>query len=98
MRSMSYLLDMGLGRRQHRPSVFMTFPDHDVPFGLEFIPIEADYCYMARLRKEVVRARLTHTLFDYPVRSYTLSLEDYFVRALEPHAPSDGIVGGLNTT
>ena len=98
MRSMSYLLDMGLGRRQHRPSVFMTFPDHDVPFGLGFIPTEADYCYMARLRKEVVRARLTHTLFDYPVRSYTLSLEDYFVRALEPHAPSDGIVGGLNTT
>ncbi|RVW66404.1 Retrovirus-related Pol polyprotein from transposon 412 [Vitis vinifera] len=26
------------------------------------------------------------------------SLADYFVRASEPHAPSDGIVGGLSTT
>ncbi|RVW40891.1 hypothetical protein CK203_094284 [Vitis vinifera] len=27
-----------------------------------------------------------------------LSLADYFVRASEPHAPSDGIIGGLSTT
>ena len=47
MRGMFYLLDMGLGRRQHRPSEFMAFPDHDVPFGLEFVPTEADYRYMA---------------------------------------------------
>ena len=47
MRSMSYLPDMGLGRRQHGPSEFMAFPDHDVPFGLGFIPTEADYRYMA---------------------------------------------------
>ena len=33
MRSMSYLPGMGLGRRQHGPSEFMAFPDHDVPFG-----------------------------------------------------------------
>ena len=55
MRSMSYLPDMGLGRRQHRPSEFVAFPDHDVPFGLGFIPTEVDYHYMARLRKERVR-------------------------------------------
>ncbi|WKA04767.1 hypothetical protein VitviT2T_022774 [Vitis vinifera] len=98
MRSMSYLPGMGLGRRQHGPSEFITIPDHDVPFGLGFIPTEADYLYMARLRKERVRARLTHTPFYYPLRPYTRSLADYFVRASEPHAPFDGIVGGLSTT
>ncbi|RVW73547.1 Ribonuclease HI [Vitis vinifera] len=98
MRSMSYLPGMGLGRRQHGPSEFIAIPDHDVPFGLGFIPTEADYLYMARLRKERVRARLTHTPFYYPLRPYTRSLADYFVRASEPHAPSDGIVGGLSTT
>ena len=76
----------------------MAFPYHDVPFGLGFIPTEADYRYMARLHKERVRARLTHTPFDYPVRPYTLSLAGYFVRASKPHTPSDGIIGGLNTT
>ena len=81
MRGMSYLPGMGLGRCQHGPSEFMAFLDHDVPFGLGFIPIEADYRYMARLRKEMVRARLTHTLFDYPIRSYSLSLTGYFMRA-----------------
>ncbi|KAL6345547.1 hypothetical protein AAG906_017274 [Vitis piasezkii] len=35
---------------------------------------------MARLRKETVRARLTHTLFDCPIRPYTMSLADYFMR------------------
>ena len=76
----------------------MAFPDHDVPFGLGFIPTEADYRHMARLRRERVRARLTHTPFYYPVRPYTTSLADYFVRTSEPHAPSDGIIGGLSTT
>ncbi|RVX07814.1 Transposon Ty3-I Gag-Pol polyprotein [Vitis vinifera] len=52
---------MGLGRRQHGPSEFITIPDHDVPFGLG-------------------------------------SLADYFVRASEPHASSDGIIRGLSTT
>ena len=98
MRDMSYLPDMGLGRHQHRPSEFMAFLVHDVPFGLRFIPTEVDYRYMARLRKERVRARWTHTTFDYLVRPHTLSLMDYFVRASEPQAPSDGIIGGLSTT
>ena len=62
----------------------MNIPNHDVPFGLGFIPIEADYRYMAQLRKDRVMARLTHTPFDYPVRLYTLSLADYFMRVLEP--------------
>ena len=46
MRSMSYLPGMGLGRCQHGPNEFMAIPDHDVLFGLGFIPIEADYRYM----------------------------------------------------
>ena len=98
MRGMSYLPGMGLERRQHGPSEFMTIPDHDVPFGLEFVPIEADYRYMARLHRERVRARLTHTPFDYPVRSYTMSLAYYFVRASEPPTQSYGIIGGLSIT
>ncbi|RVW73736.1 Transposon Ty3-G Gag-Pol polyprotein [Vitis vinifera] len=96
MRSMSYLPGMGLGRRQHGPSEFIAIPDHDVPFGLGFIPTEADYLYMARLRKERVRARLTHTPFYYPLRPYTRSLADYFVRASEPDPARD--IGGLSTT
>ena len=77
MRSISYLPGMGLGRRQHGPSEFIAIPDHDIPFGLRFIPIEVDYRYMARLRKKMVRARLTHTPFYYLVRPYTMSLADY---------------------
>ncbi|XP_010645295.1 uncharacterized protein LOC100852942 [Vitis vinifera] len=98
MRDMSYLPGMGLGRRQHGPSEFITIPDHDIPFRLGFIPTEADYLYMARLRKERVRTRLTHTPFYYPVRPYTRSLVDYFVKALKSHASSDGIIRGLSTT
>ena len=75
----------------------MAIPYHDVPFGLGFIPTEADYRYMARLRKEMVKARLTHTPFDYPIRSYTMSLADYFVRALELQMHLDGIIGRLST-
>ena len=98
MRSMSYLPDMGLGRRQHGPNEFMDILDHDVPFGLGFIPTKADYRYMARLLKEKVKARLAHTSFDYPIRPYTMSLTDYFVGASEPQMPPDGIIWGLNTT
>ena len=97
MKNMSYLPGMGLERRQHRPSEFMAIPDHDVPFELRFIPTEVDYRYMARLRKEMVKARLTHAPFDYPIRPYTMSLADYFMRASESQMPSDGIIGGLST-
>ena len=43
MRGMSYLPGMGLGQRQHGPNEFMAFLDHDVPFGLGFIPTKVDY-------------------------------------------------------
>ncbi|RVW62379.1 Retrovirus-related Pol polyprotein from transposon 17.6 [Vitis vinifera] len=74
---------MGLGRRQQGPSEFIAAIDHDTTFGLGFIPTEADYRHMARLRKERVRARLSHTPFDYPIRPYRMSLTDYFVRGSE---------------
>ncbi|RVW60418.1 Transposon Ty3-I Gag-Pol polyprotein [Vitis vinifera] len=73
-----------------RDFVTMSFDQHG--------STEADYLYMARLRKERVRARLTRTPFYYPVRPYTRSLADYFVRASEPYASSDGIIRGLSTT
>ena len=77
---------------------FMTIPYHDVLFRLGFIPTEADYRYMARLCKERVRARLTHTSFNYFVHPYTMSLADYFVGALEPRTHSNRIIEGLSTT
>ena len=45
-----------------------------------------------------MRARLTHTPFDYPVRPYTMSLADYFVRASKLQTHLDGIIGAFNTT
>ncbi|RVW60923.1 hypothetical protein CK203_049260 [Vitis vinifera] len=83
MRGMTFLPGMGLGRRQQGPSEFIAAIDHDTTFGLGFIPTEADYRHMARLRKERVRARLSHTPFDYPIRPYRMSLADYFVRGSE---------------
>ena len=62
---------------------FVTTIDHDTPFGLRFTPSEDDVHYMARLRKDKVRARLSSILFDYPIRPYTFSLADYFVRGSE---------------
>ena len=44
-----------------------------------------------------MRARLTHTLFDYPVRPYTMSLADYLMRTSKPQMSSNGIIGRLNT-
>ena len=97
MKSMSYLPGIGLGQRQHGPSELMAIPDHDVPFILGFIRIEADYRYMARLRKERVIARLTHTPFDYPIHPYTMSLADNFVRMSKLQSHLNGIIGGLST-
>ena len=85
MRGMSFMPGLGLGRRQHGPMEFVATVDHDTPFGLGFVPTKADYRYMARLHRERVRARLTCTLFDYPVHPYRMSLEDYFVKGLEVH-------------
>ena len=40
---------MGLGRRQHGCSEFIIVLDHDPPFGLGFLPVEADFRCMAQL-------------------------------------------------
>ena len=40
---------------------------------------------MAHLHRKRVRALLTCTPFDYPVRPYRMSLADYFVRGSEAH-------------
>ena len=85
MRGMSFMPSLGLGRRQHRPMEFVATVDHDTPFGLGLVPIEANYRYMVHLHYERVRARLTYTPFDYPVRPYRMSLADYFIRGSEVH-------------
>ena len=83
MRDMSFLPGFVLGRRYHGCSEVVTTIDHDTPFGLGFMPSEDDVHYMARLRKDRVRVRLSSIPFDYPIRPYTFSLADYFVRELE---------------
>ena len=85
IRGMSFMPGLGLGRRQHGPMEFVATVDHDTPFGLGFVPTEADYRYMARLHQEKIRARLTCTPFDYPIRPYRMSLENYFVRGSKAH-------------
>ena len=92
MRSMLYMPGLGLGRCQHGRSESITVLDHDLPFGLGFIPIEADFRCMAQLHQERVRSRLYHIPFDYPVHPYSLRLTDYFVRALEPLLHLDGSI------
>ncbi|KAL6350070.1 hypothetical protein AAG906_004005 [Vitis piasezkii] len=69
----------------HEPMEFVATVDHDTPFGLGFVPTEADYRYMARLHQERVKAHLTCTPFDYPVHPYRMSLANYFVRGSEIH-------------
>ncbi|RVW91289.1 hypothetical protein CK203_035423 [Vitis vinifera] len=78
-------------------SMFIATVDHDTPFRLGFILNEVDYRYMARLHKERVMVRLTHTPFYYPVCPYTMSLADYFVRAPKLQTHLDGIIGAFNT-
>ncbi|RVW60501.1 Retrovirus-related Pol polyprotein from transposon 17.6 [Vitis vinifera] len=52
MRGMSYLPGMGLGRRQQGPHEFTFTVDHDTPYGLGYIPTEADARYMSQLRRD----------------------------------------------
>ena len=47
MRGMSYLLGLGLGRRQHGPREFTFTIDHDTSYGLGYIPTKEDARYMA---------------------------------------------------
>ncbi|RVX00888.1 Transposon Ty3-I Gag-Pol polyprotein [Vitis vinifera] len=88
MRGMSYLPGMGLGRRQHGPSEFITIPDHDVPFGLGFIPTEADYRYMARLRKE-----RSHAPSDGIIGGLSTTQEAELQRLVQQLQLSDGAPG-----
>ncbi|KAL6336582.1 hypothetical protein AAG906_025137 [Vitis piasezkii] len=80
--------------------VAMSFDQHsstvvlDMMRGMSYLPGMG----LGRRQHGPNEARLTHTHFYYPVCPYTMSLADYFVRASEPHAPSDGIIRGLNTT
>ena len=92
MRSMSYMPGLGLGCRQHGRSEFITVLDHDPPFSLEFVPVEADFRCMAQLCRERVRSRLHHIPFDYPLPPYSLRLTDYFMRASEPLLHPDGSI------
>ena len=43
MRDMSSLPGLGLERRQHGSSEFVTTTNHDTPFDLGFVPTEGDY-------------------------------------------------------
>ena len=49
MRSMSYMPGLGFGDRHHGRSEFFTVLDHDPPFSLGFVPIEANFRCMAQL-------------------------------------------------
>ncbi|RVW19823.1 hypothetical protein CK203_115345 [Vitis vinifera] len=76
-----------------RDFVAMSFDQHsntvilDMMRGMSFLPSMG---YMARLHRERVRARLTCTLFDYPVHPYRMSLEDYFVKGSELGVETSG--------
>ena len=96
MRSMSFLLGLGLGRRRHDSREFIAAIDHDTPFGLGFFPTKADYRYMALLHKERLIARWLHRSFNYPIRPYRMSLVDYFVKAPKTQMHSERITSGLN--
>ncbi|RVW26121.1 hypothetical protein CK203_059263 [Vitis vinifera] len=81
-----------------RDFMAMSFDQHsstlvlDMMRGMSFLP-EDDVHYMARLRRNRVRVRLSGIPFDYPIRPYTFSLADYFVRELEvqPHVEEIGV-------
>ena len=63
--------------------------DHDIPYGLGYTPTEDDASHMAWLRRDKVRTRLFGVPFDYPLRTYTFQLADYFIRGSE-NAPRTG--------
>ena len=49
IRSMSYMPGLGFRDRQHGRSELFTVLDHDPPFSLGFVPVEADFRCMAQL-------------------------------------------------
>ena len=91
MRGMSYMPGLGLGRRQQGPREFTITVDHDISYGLGYIPTADDARHMARLRGERVRARMSGIPFDYPLRPYTFQLVDYFTRGSEYAPRTEGV-------
>ena len=91
MRGMSYMPGLGLGRRQQGPREFTITVDHDISYGLGYIPTADDAQHMARLRRERVRARMSGVPFDYPLRPYTFQLVDYFTRGSEYAPHTEGV-------
>ena len=71
MKGMSYMLGLGLGRRQQGPREFAFAIDHDIPYGFGYTPFEGDARHMEMLRRDRVRAFLSGVPFDYPLRLYT---------------------------
>ena len=91
MRGMSYMPGLGLGRRQQGPREFTITVDHDISYGLGYIPTADDARHMARLRRERVRARMFGIPFDYPLRPYTFQLVDYFTKGSEYVPHTEGV-------
>ncbi|RVW64085.1 hypothetical protein CK203_051100 [Vitis vinifera] len=78
-------LDMS---RDMGPHEFTFAVDHETPYyGLGYIPTEADARYMARLRRDRVRARMSGIPFDYPLLPYTFQLltTSSGVQSIHPH-------------
>ncbi|RVW43742.1 hypothetical protein CK203_074132 [Vitis vinifera] len=78
-----------------RDFVAMSFDQHgstvvlDIMRSMSYLPgMGLGDVSMDRARES--EGSTDHTPFYYPLRPYTRSLADYFVRASEPHAPSDG--------
>ncbi|RVW20126.1 hypothetical protein CK203_116673 [Vitis vinifera] len=80
------------GSRDMGPHEFTFTVDHDTPYGLGYIPTEADARYMSQLRRDRVRARMSGIPFDYPLRPYTFQLADYFIRGSEHTPRTEGTV------
>ena len=91
MRGMSYMPGLGLGRRQQGPREFTITVNHDISYGLGYIPTADDARHMARLRRERVRSRMSDVPFDYPLRPYTFQLVDYFNRGSEYAPRTEGV-------
>ena len=91
MRGMSYMPGLGLRPRQQGPREFTITVDHDISYGLGYIPMADDARHMARLRRERVRARMSGIPFDYPLRPYTFQLVDYFTRGSEYAPRTEGV-------
>ena len=91
MRGISYMPGLALGRRQQGPYEFTINVDHDISYGLGYIPTADDAQHMARLRREGVRARMFGIPFDYPLRPYTFQLVDYFTRGSKYAPRTEGV-------